>query len=176
MDFKKIKLLALDVDGVLTDGKLHIGPNGEMEKIFSVLDGMAISVALRNGLKIAIVTGRGGNIVQFRAKELGITDCYTGVTDKKEKLQDLMADYELKKEEVAYMGDDLNDLPCMTLAGNKFAPCNGVAEVKAVVDYVTETAGGYGAVREVIEKILTAQGKWQRVVESYKQQGQGDRQ
>lgn len=176
MDLKKIKLLVLDVDGVLTDGKLHIGPNGEMEKIFSVLDGMAISVALRNGLKIAIVTGRGGNIVQFRAKELGITDCYTGVIDKREKLQDLMADYELQKEEVAYMGDDLNDLPCMTLAGNKFAPCNGVAEVKAVVDYVTETAGGYGAVREVIEKILTAKGKWQLVVESYKQRGLGDKQ
>lgn len=176
MDFKKIKLLALDVDGVLTDGKLHIGPNGETEKIFSVLDGMAISVALRSGLKVAIITGRGGNIVQYRAKELGITDCYTGVTDKREKLLDLMADYELTKDEVAYMGDDLNDLPCMTLAGNCFAPQNAVAEVKAMVDYVTEASGGYGAVREVIEKILTAQGTWQKVVAAYGQEGQGDQQ
>lgn len=176
MKLKEIKLLALDVDGVLTDGKLHIGPNGETEKVFSVLDGMAISVALRSGLKVAIITGRGGDIVQYRAKELGIVDCYTGVTDKKEKLQDLMADYELAKDQVAYMGDDLNDLPCMMLAGNRFAPANAVAEVKAVVDYVTEAAGGYGAVREVIEKILTAQGIWQKVVAAYGQKGQGDQQ
>ncbi|MBQ0066699.1 MAG: HAD-IIIA family hydrolase [Phascolarctobacterium sp.] len=176
MNFDKIKLLVLDADGVLTDGKLYIGANGEIAKCFSVLDGMGISLALRNGIDVAIITGRSGDIVKYRANELGIKHCYIGIKDKKEQLQKLMNTLNVGQDEVAYMGDDLNDLPSFAIAGLKMAVKNAVAEVLQNADYVTANNGGCGAVREVVEKILIAQKKWDKIVTEYLQQGQGDKQ
>lgn len=176
MNFDKIKLLVLDVDGVLTDGKLYIGANGEIAKGFSVLDGMGISLALKNGIEVAIITGRSGDIVRYRAHELGIKHCYIGIKDKNDQLQKLMQTLNVHQDEVVYMGDDLNDLPSFAIAGVKVAVKNAVEEVLQRADYVTANSGGCGAVREVVEKILKEQNKWNKIVTEYLQQGQGDKQ
>lgn len=173
MNLKKIKLLVLDVDGVLTDCKLYIGGEGEVMKAFYGLDGLGISIALRNGLEVAIITGRDSKIVPCRCGELGIKRYYLKIKDKTEKLNELMQELHLTKDEVAYMGDDLNDLAPMGSVGCKLAPFNAVAEIKAMADYVTAAEGGKGAVREVIEKILQAQNKWEKIVAEFKGQGQG---
>lgn len=178
MDHKlaAIKLLALDVDGVLTDGSINISSNGELFKAFNAKDGMGISCALRSGIQIAIVTGRKSQIIHNRAQELGITLLREGVKDKFGELQSLSEELDLSPRQVAYMGDDLNDLPAFRAAGTAFAPADAVGEVKAAADFVTTVGGGHGAVREAIERILRAQGVWETIVASYFQSGQGDRQ
>lgn len=171
-----IRLLALDVDGVLTDGGIVIGQDGELCKRFHAQDGLGISCALRNDLIIAIITGRTSQIVSQRARELGITEIYTGIKDKSLVLNKLAVNHRLDLSQVAYMGDDLNDLPALHLAGYACAPANAVSEVQACADLVTQACGGAGAVREVIESILKARGIWEQVVASYVQKGQGDSQ
>ena len=171
-----IKLLALDVDGVLTDGTINIGAKGELYKAFFAQDGMGISIALRNGLQIAIITGRKSEIIHKRAQELGITLLYEGVKDKYVQLQAIQKELQLQQQQLAYMGDDLNDLPAFNAAGFSFAPSDAVAEVKAAADTVVAAAGGRGAVRSAIEKILKAQGIWEQIVSAYSQSGQGDNQ
>lgn len=171
-----LRLLALDVDGVLTDGTMNIGPAGEVSKAFYSKDGLGISCALRSGLEIAIITGRRSLSAERRGKELGIKLILLGIKDKYQALEDLRKARQLKKEEVAFMGDDLNDLPAFRAAGFAFAPADAVTEVRAMADVVTEKAGGRGAVREAIEMILKARGEWEKIVEAYKTQGQGDKQ
>ncbi len=173
---EKIRLLALDVDGVLTDGGLYIGAGGETCKRFNVQDGLAISCALRNNLTVAIITGRQSEIVCRRAAELGITEIYQGIKDKREMLEELAAKHSLQLTEVAYMGDDLNDLPALNIAGLACAPENAVQEVKDLADFIAAKKGGEGAVREVIETILKAKGEWAQVVAAYINNGQGDSQ
>lgn len=175
-DFRFISLLALDVDGVLTDGTINIGPQGEVFKGFNAKDGLGISCALRNGLQIAIITGRRSEIIHRRAEELGITLLCEGVKDKYAALSGLSKKLGLRLEQVAYMGDDLNDLPAFEAAGMVFAPSDAVDEVCEAADVVTIAEGGKGAVREAIELILRAQGRWDAIVEGYLQGGQGDRQ
>ena len=174
--FSDIKLLAMDVDGVLTDGGLYIGKNGEIAKCFNVQDGMGISIANRSGLVIALISGRSKEIVNERAKELKIKYCFAEENDKRERLKKIMQELQLTENQVAYIGDDLNDLPAFTVAGLKIAVQNARQEVKDAADYVTKFFGGHGAVREVIEKILKEQNKWDEVVQEYKKTGQGDRQ
>lgn len=178
MDHKlsAVKLLALDVDGVLTDGSINISNEGELFKAFNAKDGMGISCALRSGIQIAIVTGRRSTIIHNRAQELGIQLLREGVKDKFGEMQQLCQELGLNKNQVAYMGDDLNDLPAFRAAGAAFAPSDAVGEVKAAADFVTAAAGGHGAVREAIERILRAQGVWEDIVASYLYCGQGDRQ
>ena len=173
---EKIRLLALVVDGVLTDGGLYIGAGGEICKRFNVQDGLAISCALRNNLTVAIITGRQSEIVCRRAAELGITEIYQGIKDKREMLEELAAKHSLQLTEVAYMGDDLNDLPALNIAGLACAPENAVQEVKDLADFIAAKKGGEGAVREVIETILKAKGEWAQVVAAYINNGQGDSQ
>ena len=175
-DFSKIQVLALDVDGVLTDGSIVIGQEGELYKSFSAADGLGISIAKRHGLSIAIITGRRSKIVLHRAKELGITLVQSGITDKATALEKLAGECSIPTEAIAFMGDDLNDLPAMQVAGFAFAPVNAVLEVKAKVDFVTTKMGGKGAVRVVIEKILQAKNLWQSIVNEYETSGQGDSQ
>lgn len=175
-NFSDIKLLAMDVDGVLTDGGLYIGKNGEIAKCFDVQDGMGISIANRKGLVIAFISGRSKEIVSERAKELKIKYCFAEEKDKCERLKKIMQELSLTENQVAYIGDDLNDLPAFSVAGLKIAVQNARQEVKDAADYVTKFFGGHGAVREVIEKILKAQNKWDEVVQEYKKAGQGDRQ
>lgn len=173
---KPIKLLALDVDGVLTDGSINIGADGEVYKTFNAKDGLGISCALRSGLQVALVTGRKSAIIHRRAEELGITLICEGVQDKNIALTMLYKSLGLTQEQVAYMGDDLNDLPAFKAAGVTFAPWGVGEEVGYAADYVTDAEGGRGAVREVVEMILQAQDKWEPLVISYLQAGQGDRQ
>ena len=173
---QKIKLLALDVDGVLTDGSIYISPAGEVFKGFNAKDGMGISCALRSGLQIAVITGRQSPIVERRCEELGITLLQQGVKDKRLALQQMAQELGLVREEIAYMGDDLNDIPAFKASGLNFVPADASMEVLAVADIITKASGGRGAVREAITMILAAQDKWNVIVNSYLNAGQGDKQ
>ena len=173
---QKIKLLALDVDGVLTDGTIYISPAGEVFKGFNAKDGMGISCALRNNLQIAVITGRQSPIVERRCEELGINLFMQGVKDKRLALQKMAQELGLTREEIAYMGDDLNDIPAFKASGLNFVPADGSIEVLAVADIITKAKGGRGAVREAITMILAAQDNWEQIVNSYLTAGQGDKQ
>ena len=173
---QKIKLLALDVDGVLTDGTIYISPAGEVFKGFNAKDGMGISCALRNNLQIAVITGRQSPIVERRCEELGIKLFMQGVKDKRLALQKMAQEMGLTREEIAYMGDDLNDIPAFKASGLNFVPADGSIEVLAVADIITKAKGGRGAVREAITMILAAQDNWEQIVNSYLTAGQGDKQ
>lgn len=173
---QKIKLLALDVDGVLTDGTIYISPAGEVFKGFNAKDGMGISCALRNNLQIAVITGRQSPIVERRCEELGIKLFMQGVKDKRLALQKMAQELGLTREEIAYMGDDLNDIPAFKASGLSLAPADGSIEVLAVADIITKAKGGRGAVREAITMILAAQDNWEQIVNSYLTAGQGDKQ
>ncbi|MGM9582723.1 MAG: KdsC family phosphatase [Phascolarctobacterium sp.] len=173
---ERLALLALDVDGVLTDGSINMGAQGELFKSFYAQDGLGISVALRSGLQIAIITGRQSEIIHRRAQELGIKLVQEGVKDKYLALEQLQNQLGLNRGQVAYMGDDLNDLPAFRAAGVTFAPADAVEEVREAASFVTDAAGGRGAVREAIEMILRAQNKWQQIVNAYLNAGQGDKQ
>lgn len=173
---QKIKLLALDVDGVLTDGSIYISPAGEVFKGFNAKDGMGISCALRSGLQIAVITGRQSPIVERRCEELGITLLHQGVKDKRLALQQMAQKLGLVREEIAYMGDDLNDIPAFKASGLNLVPADAAIEVMAVADIITKASGGRGAVREAITMILAAQDNWNVIVNSYLNAGQGDKQ
>ena len=173
---KRTKLLALDVDGVLTDGTIYISPAGEVFKGFNAKDGMGISCALRNNLQIAVITGRQSPIVERRCQELGIKLLRQGVKDKRLVLEQMAEQLGLTAKEVAYMGDDLNDIPAFAAAGLNIAPADASIEVLAVADIITKAKGGRGAVREAITMILAAQDNWNVIVNSYLQAGQGDKQ
>ena len=173
---QKIKLLALDVDGVLTDGTIYISPAGEVFKGFNAKDGMGISCALRNNLQIAVITGRQSPSVERRCEELGIKLFMQGVKDKRLALQKMAQELGLTREEIAYMGDDLNDIPAFKASGLNFVPADGSIEVLAVADIITKAKGGRGAVREAITMILAAQDNWEQIVNSYLTAGQGDKQ
>lgn len=152
---KKIRALVMDVDGTLTDGKIHITPSGECFKSFDVKDGYAIHNLLPEmSILPVIITGRASGILEYRAKELGIKELHQGVTDKGIYLKEIANRYEIKPEEIACIGDDLNDLPMMNLCGVCACPSDAVDEVKARCHYVCKAKGGRGAVREFIEWLL----------------------
>jgi len=175
MDIKnhgyKIKLLVLDVDGVLTSGQIIFGRDGELMKKFHAQDGLGITLAHKAGLHIAIITGRESQMVELRSAELAIKDLYQGSMNKTQALAELMAKYNLALDQVAYVGDDLNDLPVMIRVGLPCAVANAAPEVKQYAKLVTKQTGGNGAVREVIEYILKAQGKWENIINAYLQDG-----
>ena len=135
-NFANIKLLAVDVDGVLTDGSIVIGQDGELCKHFSVLDGLGIRVAIRKGMQFSIITGRHSEILLHRAMELNISSVYENVVDKGETLTQIAKETGIDMADVAFMGDDLNDLSALDIAGASFAPANAVDAVKEFVDYV----------------------------------------
>ncbi|HKL76714.1 MAG TPA: 3-deoxy-manno-octulosonate-8-phosphatase KdsC [Halanaerobiales bacterium] len=153
----KIKLFITDVDGVLTDGSLILGNNGEEFKSFNSQDGMGIKLLQKNDIKVAIITGRSSKIVENRAEELDIKEVYQGIDDKIKTFNNLLDKYSLNSNEVSYIGDDLNDLPVLNEVGLSFTVSNGVDKVKENVDYITEKSGGKGAVREAAELILNIQ-------------------
>lgn len=153
----KIKLFITDVDGVLTDGSLILGNNGEEFKSFNSQDGMGIKLLQKNNIEVAIITGRSSKIVEKRAEELAIKEVYQGIDDKIKIFNNLLDKYSLTTSEVSYIGDDLNDLPVLNKVALSFSVKNGVEKVKENVDYVTEKSGGKGAVREAAELILDIQ-------------------
>lgn len=155
---KIIKLLILDVDGTLTDGKIYMGANGEIMKAFNVKDGFGlhnILPTINDGITPVIITGRRSNILENRCTELGIAYLYQDVIDKLQKLKDLLYQFDLELFNVAYIGDDINDLACMQAvhyAGGIIAcPNDAVKEVKETADFISEKDGGSGAVRDFIE-------------------------
>lgn len=168
---RRVRILVLDVDGVLTNNQIIFGQAGELLKVFHSQDGLGISAAHKAGLKTAIITGRNSEMVRRRGEELKIGDLYQGSVDKVAALQELLAKHNLSPEAVAYVGDDLNDLPALAYAGLACAVANAVPEVKTAAHYVAQREGGRGAVREIIEFILKAQGKWDWVVEQYRAAG-----
>ncbi|MEW6410272.1 MAG: HAD-IIIA family hydrolase [Nitrospirota bacterium] len=164
---KKIKLLILDVDGVMTDGGIILDNNGNEFKRFHVRDGHGIKMAQRVGIIIAFLTGRESNVVSRRASELGVTDIFQGRKEKIISYRELLNRYNLKDEEVAFIGDDVIDIPIMRCAGLSIAVSDAEEDVIKIADWVTKRAGGRGAVREAIEFILKSQGKWKELMEKY---------
>lgn len=156
----KIRLLVLDVDGVLTDGRIMISGEGELFKSFSVRDGLGIKLLQKAGIEVAILTGRTSSIVARRAEELGMRRVEQGKLDKLPTLRKMLEDMQLEPEALAYMGDDLPDLPCLRIAGLAATPADGNPDLRPFVDFVSAKPGGAGAVRELAERILKAQGKW----------------
>lgn len=153
-DLNKIKLFAMDVDGTLTDGNIYMGEQGEVFKAFSVKDGLGIKLLKKHNIMPVIITGRTSSIVRNRCEELGIHILYQGVTNKAAKLKELMSKYHLKKEEVAYIGDDMNDLSAMLVAGVRFAPADCASQLIPYVDIHLTKKAGDAPVREAIDLIL----------------------
>ena len=173
----RIRLVALDMDGTLTDGSINIGSEGELFKRFNAKDGLGITTARRYGLRISVITGRKGPIILRRTEELGIAeDVMSGISAKKKALQALAEKYDLSLEEIAFMGDDLNDLPALSAAGLSAAPADAAEDVKKVVEYIAPHKGGQGAVRDLLELILKARGIWDSIVKEYTAEGKGDQQ
>ena len=163
-----IKLVLLDVDGTLTDGGIYRGNNGEELKRFNVKDGYAIVNAQKLGIEFGIITGRKSELVEIRAKELKIKYLYQGISEKTVILEEIMKKDGLSKEEIAYMGDDLNDLLIMKQVRLSGTPKDAVDEVIQVADFVSKKNGGSGAVREFIEHILKKDGKWEIFLKNIK--------
>jgi 3-deoxy-D-manno-octulosonate 8-phosphate phosphatase (KDO 8-P phosphatase) len=155
-----IRLLILDIDGVLTDGRLYFDAKGEALKVFHVRDGHGIKMAQRGGLEVALVSGRRSDAAFQRARELGVSRFYEGVRDKVAILEELLAALNLTPREVAAVGDELVDLPLFHRVGLGVAVADAVPEVRAAAHWVTPLPGGRGAVREVCDLLLKAQGKW----------------
>ena len=156
----RIRLLVLDVDGVLTDGGLFVSAGGEEIKRFHVHDGLAVVAARRAGLQIAILSSRASAAVTRRMTELGVSEVHQGVTDKADALDALRERLGLAVGEVAMMGDDLPDLPAMARAGLALAPANAAAEVRRAAHWVARRRGGDGAVREAVEMLLKSRRAW----------------
>jgi 3-deoxy-D-manno-octulosonate 8-phosphate phosphatase (KDO 8-P phosphatase) len=166
----RIRLVLLDVDGVLTDGRVLVHSDGTESKSFAIRDGIALVWAQRAGLRIGLLSARHSPTTLHRAAQLGIPLVYQGVANKLKTYQRILADTGLIDADVAYMGDDIVDLAVLSRAGFSCAPADAVAEVRARVDWVSRYPGGGGAVRELIEDILRAQNRWEGIVSSYAQE------
>ena len=164
---KNVKMVIFDVDGVLTDGGIYIGEKGELFKPFFCRDGLGIRLAKECGLGLAIITGKKSAQVEYRAKELGFDAVFQGSLDKRDDYRKLKERFNLSDEDIAFIGDDLIDLPIMTKVELAAAVRDAVPEVKSRAHVVADFDGGHGAVREIIEFILKEQGKWSDIVESY---------
>lgn len=163
----KIKLLILDVDGIMTDGTIWIDAKGQEQKGFNVKDGFGLRCLMNNGIDVAIITGRQSEVVSHRAAELGIKEVYQKVTNKRAPFYEILEKKGLTEEQVCYIGDDLPDLLLLKKVGLAITVADAVEEVKEGVDFVTKHRAGHGAVREACEFILKAQKKWAAVVTSY---------
>jgi 3-deoxy-D-manno-octulosonate 8-phosphate phosphatase (KDO 8-P phosphatase) len=167
----RIRLLLFDVDGVLTDGRVTVHADGTESKAFGIRDGIAMVWAQRSGLTVGLLSARTSPTTPHRAAQLGITLIYQGVRSKLEAYERILADQGVSDADVAYMGDDVVDLAVLGRVGLSCAPADAVPEVRARVDWVSHSPGGAGAVRELIESILRAQGKWDAIVASYEREG-----
>ncbi|MEA1983024.1 MAG: HAD hydrolase family protein [Campylobacterota bacterium] len=154
-----IKLLILDVDGCLSDGKLLYDSNGAESKNFNVKDGLGITTWIKIGGEVAIITGRKSEIVKRRAEELGIKHLFQGIRDKDRVLKELVESLGLEFSELGAIGDDLNDYNMLSLVGRSFTPANGAKELKVLVDTTLKSNGGDGAVREMIDTLVDENGQ-----------------
>jgi 3-deoxy-D-manno-octulosonate 8-phosphate phosphatase (KDO 8-P phosphatase) len=163
----KIRLLLLDVDGVLTDGRITYDANGIESKSFDVKDGHGLKMLQRTGVKVGIITGRQSEIVALRGRELGIEILCQGAKQKLPPYEAILQEHGLEDQQVAYVGDDLVDLPILNRVGFAVTVADGVEELRDHVDYVTRRPGGRGAVREVCDLLLKETGFWSEVTERY---------
>jgi 3-deoxy-D-manno-octulosonate 8-phosphate phosphatase (KDO 8-P phosphatase) len=163
----RLEWLLLDVDGVLTDGRLRYGGRGERWKTFHVRDGLAVHLARRAGLKVGLLSGRTSPALLRRADDLAVDALLAGRADKGRAFEEFLAERATAADRVAYAGDDLLDLPVLRRCALSFAPADAVAEVRARVDRVLAARGGDGAVRELVEIVLRARGAWDAAVAPY---------
>ncbi|MDA9594111.1 HAD hydrolase family protein [bacterium] len=166
IDYKKIKMIISDIDGVWTDGSIYRGTDNMEFKKFSVFDGVGVAYARAAELKIAIISARYSPATEFRAKELKIDDCYNGGLNKLHAYNDLKKKYSLSDDQIAYLGDDMVDLPVMELVGLPIAVANATPDIIQVADHTTEVKGGEGAFREAVEWIIKKQNRAEEVKEA----------
>ncbi len=155
-----IKAFIFDVDGVLTDGLVHLTETGEQLRQFNIKDGYALKLAIKRGYPVAAITGGKSKGIELRLKALGIEHVFLGVDSKPEVYTEFINGHQLSAEQILYMGDDIPDLAVMKLAGLPVCPADAVEEIKAISAYVSPKTGGRGCVRDVIEKVLKIQNKW----------------
>jgi 3-deoxy-D-manno-octulosonate 8-phosphate phosphatase (KDO 8-P phosphatase) len=164
---RRVRLLVMDVDGVLTDGRMILSERGDELKSFHSHDGVAIALAKRAGIKTAMITGETSPIAKARGAKLGVDSVLVGVRRKGDSLEALTAEHGVPTDAVAYIGDDLLDLSALQRAGLAIAVADAAPEVKAVAHFVTKARGGHGVLRECVELILRAQGSWSAIVRGY---------
>jgi 3-deoxy-D-manno-octulosonate 8-phosphate phosphatase (KDO 8-P phosphatase) len=163
----RIRLVLIDADGVLTDGRIHVGAGGEDGRAFHARDGLGVRLGQQAGLSFGIISGRRSAAVAGRADELDITELHQGISDKLACLEQLLERLAIPGDAACFIGDDLVDLPVMRRCGLSAAPSDAAREAREAADYVTESAGGRGAVREVVDLLLRASGKWQEVTKRF---------
>lgn len=164
---KNIKLIILDVDGVLTDGSIILDNEGNEFKSFHVRDGHGVKMLIRAGIIVAMITGRSSKVVERRARELGITEVYQKCYDKRVAYRHLIEKYSVDSKEVAYIGDDIVDLPLLKGSGFSIAVADAAEEAKNAAMMITKNKGGRGAVREVCDFLLKAKGVWEGIIDEY---------
>lgn len=164
----RVKLLCLDVDGVLTDGSVILGNNSEEFKAFNIKDGFGIRALQKFGIQVALITGRQSRLLEHRARELHIAHVYQGNTDKRGAFADLLQKLQLSAEQTAHVGDDFPDLPLFAQVGLAVAVADAHEQVKQAAHWVTQMNGGRGAVREVCDCLLQTQGHWQSLCNEYR--------
>jgi len=164
---RPIRLLILDVDGVLTDGRIIMNDNGQEIKHFDVKDGHGIKIMMRHGIDVVFLTGRRSEVVEHRARDLGVGEVHQGIWNKVEAFEEILRRRNLDRDHVAYVGDDVVDIALLKRVGFSVAVADASEDVKKTADYVTKKSGGRGAVREVCEIILKAQEKWDEVATRY---------
>jgi 3-deoxy-D-manno-octulosonate 8-phosphate phosphatase (KDO 8-P phosphatase) len=162
----EINTFIFDVDGVLTNGMLTILPDGELVRHMNVKDGYAMKIALNKGFRVCIISGGTNKAVKSRLAALGISDIYLGAHDKIKQYNELVEKYDLKPENVLYMGDDIPDIPVMQKVGLASCPNDAVPEVQQISKYISYKKGGEGCVRDVIEQVMRVQGKWDNYFEA----------
>jgi 3-deoxy-D-manno-octulosonate 8-phosphate phosphatase (KDO 8-P phosphatase) len=164
---RRVRLILLDVDGVLTDGTVHIRSDGGEAKPFFIRDGLGMVVARREGIEVGLLSGRPSEATTRRADELGLRIVSQGSNDKRAAYADILANYGYQDHDVAYMGDDIVDLPILRQAGLATCPADAIEDVQSRVHWVSSRPGGRGAVRELIELVLTAQGRWTTILNAH---------
>ena len=174
-DASKVKMVISDVDGVMTDGSIYKGKDGLELKKFSVSDGAGVAFLRAAGLELALISGRKSEATAERAKELNIENLYNGTLNKIPPYEALKRQYNLTDDQIAYIGDDIIDIPVMELAGVPIATDNAVPAAKEVAVYVTQNGGGYGAFREAVEWLLTEQGRLTEVIDLLREKVQNQK-
>lgn len=164
---KNIDYIFLDVDGTLTDGKIYYSENGDEIKSFNIKDGLILAALVKLGLKTIIITGRKSSIVSRRMKELGISECFQGISNKHQFFMQYISDNHIDVSKILYIGDDLNDLALMKEVKYKACPKDASEEIKNIADFISDHNGGEGAVRNILEHYLKDSSEWNLVVQHY---------
>jgi 3-deoxy-D-manno-octulosonate 8-phosphate phosphatase (KDO 8-P phosphatase) len=158
--FEPIKVFVFDIDGVLTDGMLHVQEDGELLRRMNIKDGYALQLAVKKGYKVVVISGGKTNAAKNRLNKLGVTDVYVAVEDKVTLLKSLMEQGGYTEKEMLYMGDDMPDIKAMMVCGLRTCPADAVSEIKEISHYISHLNGGYGCARDVIEKVMKIKGDW----------------